>query len=667
MSRHPPHYLPAMALLACLAAPVNGQAQEPPSSPHLLPPIEVSGGKRTQDLQDVDGTVMVEEAESLAARGITAVDQLDRVFPDTLIRPRSSTAYSNLTMRGQTSSDFYNPSVLVLVDGVPQDFALASQLLPLQLDHVEALYGPQGTLYGAGAVGGVLNIVTRRPEDRWSATLTGGLSNRQRESGVLLNAPLVPGALFGDLALSTRQEVGRYRDANGSDDLGGNRDATGQVRLRYAPAGSPWDVMLSAARAIRNSAEEQYVLGSQLGDRKALPYDSHYRLATTSLGLNASYDLGGATIASITHWQDRDLNRTIQGYYSPEAQKTFGQELRLASSPGHGRALDYVAGLYYQHVDFERRIPGQVSRQTLQSYALYGETIWHVTDRLDITTGLRFDVIDTEASAHGFVDLRGGRQDAALSPKIALGYRLTDELRAFALYSSGFKSGGFTRTVTPYNFAYDFSHARTDNLEAGLRGRFLGGRFEASASGYYSYTHGYQAFIGTQPIQYLQNVGDVESYGLNLSASAWLTRSLRLAGGLGLNHTEFVSYRDPTGTGADYKGHAPAYAPKITGRLEASYVIDLPGEWGQLLPRAGLSHIGKTFYDEANTVSQGAYTLFDAGLSWQAADKLAVHVYANNLTDQRYTTYGFATGTVLGNAYQLGAGREVGFRVVKGF
>ncbi|MGL1446924.1 Plug domain-containing protein, partial [Vibrio parahaemolyticus] len=78
----------------------------------------------------------------------------DRLFPDVNVRARSSRAYSNFTIRGQSSVDFYNPTVQVYVDGLPQDQTTFSQLLPQNLDRVELLYGPQGTLYGRGAVGG---------------------------------------------------------------------------------------------------------------------------------------------------------------------------------------------------------------------------------------------------------------------------------------------------------------------------------------------------------------------------------------------------------------------------------------------------------------------------------------------------------------------------------
>lgn len=660
-----------LAATILLGLPAGALAQEAPGE-FRLPELAVTGSKRGMDPLRLDGTQLSETPEALAAHGITSIDGIDRLFPGLLIRPRSSMAYGNVTLRGQTSADFYNPSVQVLVDGLPQDFALLGQLLPMQLERVDVLYGPQGTLYGAGAVGGVINVVTRRPDNTFRVGGEAGYSSRQRDIGAFVSGPIVPDRLYGDLSLRWRERFGSYHPPTGgprgeNDDFGGSRDFSGQVRLRYAPTGSPWDVMVMAGRSITRSSEEQFVLGrAGIESRQALPFPSHYRLVTTSLGLNASYDLGGAVITALTGYQDRDLDRTVFGSYTPEKQRSFTQELRIASTPRAGRPVDYVAGLWFQDIDFERRIPGQVSSQNIRSFAGFGEATWHVLPRLDLTGGLRFDTFRTEAQASGFVALSGARDETAVTPKVAVGYQLAEAIRVFALYSNGFKPGGFTRTVTPLNFAFTYGRARTDNVEAGIRVALPDGRLEASAAAYYSYTRGFQAFVGQQPVQYLQNVGDVRSYGLDFRVTARPVPGLRIDAGLGLNDAQYVTYRDPTGQGQNYEGNRPAYAPRVTANLDISYTATLPRDLGQLVPRFGVTYVSRTYFDEANTVSQGAYALVDASLSWVVNRNLTATVYGNNLANHHYATYGF-TQAGIGTAYQLGLGREVGLRVSASF
>lgn len=630
-----------------------------------LDPIMVESTKRAENPFDVSGSIQAATQDELQQRNITTVDQIDRMFPDVNIRPRSSRAYSNITIRGQSSVDFYNPTAQLYVDGLPQDQTSFGQILPQALERVEVLYGPQGTLYGRGAVGGVVNIVTRKPDNELRGAATFDVGNGLIQPSMYFNVPLVRDTLYGDLALTHRHEPPDYKTLLTNVPIGTTQDSAGRVRLRYAPAGGRLDVMVSAARDDLRSEEEQFVPKPLLAQRLAYPVPSFYRLQTSSYGINASYDLGPAKITSLTGYQDRFLDRTIFGSYTPESQDTFSQELRVASNPGKGNIVDYVVGAYFQHLDFERRVPAafQTSRQTIKSYAGFGEATWHVTDRLDLTAGIRYDHEEAEANAVGAVTLAGTKPSSAPSPKAAVGYRLTDDLRVYALYSTGFKAGGFTRNVTPQNIAFTYDPQTTRNYEIGAKYRTPDGRFELSAAGYYSYTSDYQLFIGLQPFQYLQNVGEVESRGFDINAKARVTDNLRLTAGAGFNRTIFTKYSNPATPGVSLVGNVVPYAPPVTVNVGADYLIELPNGYGQLVPSVTVSHVGRTFFDETNTVGQGAYTLVDAGLSWKPSGKVSADLYVRNITDQLYSVYGFNGGPFLGELYQLGRGRTVGGRL----
>lgn len=310
-----------------------------------LEEIIINATKRVQDAFEVPATITTVDAETLKDRNIVSLGQLDEIFADTSIKPRSSRAYTNVTIRGQSSVDFYNPSVQVYVDGLPQDAATLGQLLPGGLERVELLYGPQGTLYGRGAVGGVINVVTRRPDDEQRLETTGAVHNLGGDAAVLVNAPLIDGSVFGDLAFTYRREADEYAVLGSGAEIGGSEDWNGRGRLRYAPEGSPLDIMVTFQRGGLDSTEEQFVPEALVERRQALPVPSSYSLDTAGFALDASYDLGFATITALTGYQDRDLDRTIFGSYTPEAQRTWSQELRIASNPDHGGAIDYVAGL----------------------------------------------------------------------------------------------------------------------------------------------------------------------------------------------------------------------------------------------------------------------------------------------------------------------------------
>lgn len=641
------------------------EARDAADASPALPTVNVTATKRDQKTADIAGMVDTATPDDLAARGLQSVDRIDRVFSDVHIRQRSSRAFSNVTIRGQASVDFYNPTAQLYVDGLPQDQALFAQMLPQGLEQVEVLYGPQGTLYGRGAVGGIINVVTRKPDNRLRVDATGILTSQGRTGQLLLNVPVVENTFYADIALGTRRERGDMKDMDTRVRLGDSEDVNGRLRLRYAPTGGPLDVMFTAARDVLRSGEEYFVVGPDLAQRRALPAPSHYKLTTSSYGLTASYDFGPVVLSSLSGYQDRDFDRTVFGSYTPETQKTFSQEFRVASKPAKGQAFDYVAGLYYQDIDFHRAVPAATltSQQRIRSYAAYGELTWHATDRLDVTPGLRFEQESARAdTAYATTLMNGRKKFDATSPKLGINYRVSDDLSVYALYSTGFKAGGFTRAVTPQNIGYTYAPQNSRNLEVGTKASLLDNRLEVGAAAYLVRTGDYQLSVGPVEGQYLQNVGTVKTRGLDLNAKFQATRQLYLRGGLALNDSWFSKYRNPANPGTDLTGNKVPYAPPVTANLVAEYVIPLGNGTSRLVPRIGLTHVGKTYFNEFNTTGQKAYTLVDVGLSWQVDKNLSADFYVDNAADKVYAVYGFSAGPY-GTVYQLGKGRTSGVRV----
>ncbi|MBL3553758.1 TonB-dependent receptor [Rhodovulum sulfidophilum] len=624
--------------------------------------IFVRGAKRPQEALSFPGAVAEADASQLQAREVRNIADLDRVFPGLTVDTRSARVYSNFTLRGQSSLDYYNPSVQVYVDGLPQDPAVLAQMFPGALENVEVLYGPQGSLYGRGAVGGVINVTTTKPGEGAPFSWSAGGSDQGYQAQMRGQVQLGDG-LWADLSLA-RDDAEDDLDVMGTgEDVGGTVEDRAQLRLRYAPEGSPLDIMLSAARNRIDSSEEQFVKGTELSGRKAVPFPSDYIQDTDSYGLTADYDLGWGKLSLLTGYQDRSLDRTIFGSDTPEWQKTLTQELRLSSATGG--PVDYVVGLFYSHTKFHRDAYGASTLQKTDSYAAFGDLTWHATDRLDVTAGARWDYEKTDATATGAVSLDGSDDWSALSPKLGVSYALAPDWQAYGIVSSGFKAGGFTRTLTPSNISYTYDPATTWNGEAGLKYRSGDGAVEASVAAYYSVTDDYQMFVGPAASQYLQNVGEVTAKGidarLRVNRGGW-----GVTGGATWGSSRFTGYDDASGT--DHDGNDVPYAPDFTARLAVDYTHDLGHGRGSLIPRMGLSYQGKVWFDETNSLGQGGYWLVDAGLAWDMGQDRVLDLYATNLTDETYASYGFdASGYGLGDVYQLGRGREVGIRFTQSF
>lgn len=633
-------------------------------------PIVVTASKRATTVEEIDGKVAAAEPRDLSARGLQGVEQLDRLFADVSVRARSSRAYANVTIRGQSSVDFYNPSAQLYVDGLPQDQVLFFQLLPVGLDRVELLYGPQGTLYGRGAVGGVINVVTRKPDDDTRIEGIGALTELGETGQALVNLPLGSSGLYADALVSARREEGELEGMTTGTELGGTSAELGRLRLRYAPESSQVDIMMSAQHSVLRSDEEYFVPESLLEQRLALEVPSHYRLRTNSFGLDASIDLDFATLTSFTSYQDRNLDRTIFGSYTPEWQETFSQEIRLASPDIAGRPFDYIAGLYYEDLRFTRTVPAFElrSHQQIRTMAAFGELTWHATGRLDVTPGLRVSHERTEAeTSFGALALDNRDEATSVLPKFSVGYRASDALRLYALFSTGFKAGGFTRAVTPTTIAFSYDPQHVKNFELGAKLNSVDGRYTMELTGYYIVNTDFQLSVGPIQGQYLQNVGTVKSKGINLDLRLEPVDRLVLTASAALNDSWFSHYDNPANPDVDLTGNTVPYAPSGMLNANLAYGIDLPGELGRLTPHGGVSVIGRTWFDEANTLGQSSYTLLDAGVEWAMGDALSLALYGNNLTDETYTVYAFDAGPGIGNVYQLGKGRELGVRLRAAF
>jgi pesticin/yersiniabactin receptor len=273
-----------------------GQGTAAPSAPV---PSEIE--TEAQPVSDADANVSVRSTEELRAAGVEKVADLEKVFPGLTVRSRGNRAYANFTVRGMSSPDFYNPSVQILVDGVPQAAASFTQDL-IDVERVEFLRGPQGVLYGANAFGGVLNITTRQSREN-TASISGTVSNLKSGAQASTTGVIVPGSTFLDLAIKREWDRGEIDDLlTGKNGIDSGNMFAGRVGLRYAPRGGPFDMGLTYSYDRVRTHEEFYLRDEMIDRRKydlALPYPLLDRRTQTAAA-NWNYRFGGFTLTGIS-------------------------------------------------------------------------------------------------------------------------------------------------------------------------------------------------------------------------------------------------------------------------------------------------------------------------------------------------------------------------------
>lgn len=638
-----------------------------------------TANKRAQELERVDGAVSVRTSDQLREAGVTTVADLENVFPGLVIRTRGNRAYANISARGMSSPDYYNPTVQIYVDGVPQLPSAFTQPL-VDVERVEFLRGPQGTLYGRNAYGGVLNIITKKSDKgRVDASITAGTPQSWGE--VSATMPVVPGSTYIDVAVKAEKAFGTVNDwSTGANNVDNATDMVGRAAIRYAPEGGIFDGALSVSRERTRSHEELYLFDGKVGDRAYLsaqqgPIPLLERDVTT-LAATGNWNLGDFRLSSISSYQDVNMKRDIAAAPGllmsfPETDSAFSQELRLTYD-AQG-AFAGVVGLFYQHDNFTRQAEGYApyygpsrNQVTTDSYAAFGELTWRISEKLDLTGGARLSYDDTSidftrVGGNYFGYYAGSFANSAdftsVQPKVSLGYQINDTTRIYGLVSRGYKPGGFNHAVTFPDDVNAYDPETAWNYEIGLRTATPDRRIELSTALYYIASDNKQIYVGPVGFQVIRNVGAAESYGVEVEGRWKATDRLSFSATGTWGRSVFTDFIDPV-TGQNLNGNTVPYAPDATANLYARYVFDQNLIAGNIALEGAVHYVSTTWFNEANSLSQPGYATADLALELAWDSGVSLRLFTENIFGETFRTYSYASGAnVFSN---VNAGRLVG-------
>lgn len=652
------------AALACAAC--QALAADPETT---LGDVEVTANKRQQASFDVAAGVGVRTGEALERAGIEATDRLDAAFPELASMGRSSRVYNNMTVRGIGSADFYGPAVALYVDGVPQlPHAYAQSLL--DVDRVELLKGPQGAIYGRGALGGVINVESRRP----GAKAAGWTNVQFHDGGHRLTAGADSG--FGPSGLAIQASLTDQRDGGSLDDPGrGMRDVDdrrttgGRLALHYLAPALPLELRLRAGSERYRSHEEYYVPFSPLSRSAVLPVATRPSLTRTvdDAALDLRYEIDERwSFAGVLARQKVDLDRTIGSYGmdTPEQQRSDFVELRFAY---RGAGVDALFGLSSQRLGFDRQVGSFAwgpmtmgaarSENDVLHRAVFADGAWRFAERWELGAGLRWaseraevDMQRTGGTPGTDVAYANDRRFTAVTPRLALAFLPDAQQRFFAGVGRGFKPGGFNKAGSGTADSIPYDSETSTSVEAGWKWRSADARQRVELTVYRIDSEKVQGWVGPLGLQTLSNLGDGRSRGVEFLWSVRIDErhEVTLAGMA--NDSRYRS--------GPHDGKRVAYAPRHS--LSLAWNARL-GEGGRWRPGVSLRRIGAHHFDPDNTLRQGAYTVADAQLMREVARDTEVGLYGRNLADTEYRVYADSIGA------QLGAGREVGVKLTSRF
>jgi iron complex outermembrane receptor protein len=591
--------LVSSAITALWAAPALGQTSSAPaargeaapapnaaSGSATIPEIVVTAQRRAENLQKSSMSIEVYSGPALEA--VTKAQDLTNLSPGVVVGNRGSSP--QVFIRGVGDTPTANTGIGAVafnVDGIY--YARQSSVGPsmFDIDRIEILKGPQGTLYGRNATGGAVNILTKRPTlDSLQGYVSGEIGNfsLKREEAAI-NLPL------GDTA--ALRLAGQVTDRDGylSSGLDDEHSRAVRARLLFQPSDRYSFLLNGDASEVRGSGGGFAIYPAVNGDPwrgstaqpllfpyqfnaatapLTQPNDSHIDAKNYGVSLEANIDLGFATLTFIPAYRYQKLLAVQYSTTSRFAENPVTAESSVELRLGHDSgALKWVAGGYYYGEIVkdpgsatQGALTGTTTDSNRQAYAGFAQATYSLTDKLRLIGGVRYTSEKITGSytaaigavnvpSHPYTEVGAATQvtpidDTRTNYKVGAEYDVSDTSMLYITQSTGFKAGGFTTGQGCASIAY-----LPEDLEAltgGARNRFLDNRLQVNAEAFrWIYKNQQVTFTAANPCgktgQITSNPGDATIQGGNLDVIFQLTSSDTLHAGAEYADSRYDRYK----------------------------------------------------------------------------------------------------------------------------
>lgn len=672
-----------------------------------LDAIVVTAQKKEESLQKVPFSVSALSAREVTNYRLWNTRELTAVIPN-LYSADPGDNRNVTAIRGITSTS-YDPAVVTYIDGVNQ-FGLDTYIAQLSdIERIEVLRGPQGTLYGRNAMGGVINIITKQPSNSMNVFAEATVGNYgQLRYATGFRTPLIKNKLYFGLSGVYDRRDGYYTNQFNNKDFDRQHSITGNYYLKYI-ANPRWAVTFNLKHnANRNNGTFPLVNG--VADALEHPFELNQNAVTkmidntfnTSLSIN--HTGRSFNFSSQTAWQSnhRYYNDPIDGDFSPidgvtiinnygkdwNKVKVFTEELRFASPAATKSPLTWTAGTYLfiqdnpvkqaTHFGEDAAMVGSpdknyslINTTTAKGFgvAVYGQVNYALTQQLELIAGLRYDYEHRKQQVLGSYlpdgapapvfdfqsDTSAKAHYNALSPKLGLSYHVANNNNLYLTYSRGYRTGGLTSlssdpSVPPL---YAYKPEYSNNIEAGSKNNFLNNRLRINAALFYTTITDAQVptLILPDAITITKNAGKLESKGGEIEIAALPVKGLEINYQAGYTKAEYKTLKVPKdGAEVDLSGRQQIFTPSITSMLAVQYQYQLGGSFPvQLTARGEWQYLGRQYYDLTNSIRQAPYNLLNAraGIS---SKNISLFIWGRNLGNRKYIAYAYDFGAVhLGN------------------
>ncbi|MFH6943530.1 TonB-dependent receptor [Flavobacterium aquidurense] len=695
------------------------------SNENVLDEIIVTANKQEEGLKNIQGAVTSLSAKTIQNSRIVDLNGLTAIVPNYLYQDLGVGFSGIQSIRGiQVFSQ--NPTVSTYVDDVNNLDIIANGLVFSDIERIEVLRGPQSTLFGRNAMGGVVNIFTKKPTNKLSgfAEIENGSFGLQKYSSGI-KTPIIKNKLYfgvnglyqkkdGYLINSIEGTASTDTSLNGRK-VGGEENTYGNLFLKWLVSAK---LSLTAnIKTQKDWSDNSGYLVSQTSDISG--FENPRRINLTRIGrhqrnfnnysLVAKYEATTFNITSITAFQQTSLavkDLDFPGYYHTfykskigeklPPQEVITQEVRINSTDKTNK-IQYITGMYaFKQTDYNSSLAYEntptdftISRNKSDNkgYAIFGEVSYKVIHKLKAIVGARYDFEEKKSVFNSFgdatfidgvfttvnPDIEKAAKYNSFSPKAALSYQFDESNNLYGSYTKGFRAGGINASILPSGVSHDYNPEYSNNFEVGYRTSFWKKKASLSATAFLINWNDLQLTNLVAPSVYaLENVGDAFSRGIELEASILPLKGLQLDISYAINDAEYKNFnlkRVNFGTGEEtctaVGANKLSNAPKTTLFVAGQYSIQTSKDFG-LIFRAELRNIGGYYTDVQNALYQPTYMLFNTrfGITYK---EFGLFLWTKNLNNAKYMSYGSGDTSFGGRNVRIAEPTSIGVTLTSKF